>query len=325
MRYINLPGTTLNPSVISLGTNRFGSLIDRDVALALLDEYIELGGTLIDTAHIYADWIPGAIHSASEKTIGAWLHQRNCRTQIVLATKVGHPNLKTPHISRLSARELLDDLAESLEFLQTDYIDLLWLHRDDPGLLVGEIVDAMNRVLETGKARYMGCSNWRASRIREANEYARANNLRGFVANQPQWSLAVPNREALSDPERLVVFGAQEFALHSETGMAVIAYSAQAQGFFDKLNRLGVAGMADKDRRGYFSEANARLLPAVKSLAEKYQVSINALALSYLMAQPFVTIPVVGPRTIEQLRDCVAAVDVILSRDELNQLQIQQR
>jgi aryl-alcohol dehydrogenase-like predicted oxidoreductase len=78
--------------------------------------------------------------------------------------------------------------------------------------------------------------------------------------------------------------------------------------------------MTDKDRRGYYSEANARLLPAVKLFAAKHKVSINALALSYLMAQPFVTIPVVGPRTIEQLHDSIAAVDVILSHDELNQL-----
>jgi aryl-alcohol dehydrogenase-like predicted oxidoreductase len=188
MKYVNIPVTTLNPSAISLGTNRFGSLIDRDSAFKLLDAYIELGGTFIDTAHIYADWIPGAPHSASEKTIGEWLRQRNCRAQIVLATKVGHPNLKSMHISRLSARELLDDLFESLEFLQTDYVDLLWLHRDDPGLPVGEIVDAMNQVLRTGKARYIGCSNWRAPRIREANEYARMHNLCGFIANQPQWS-----------------------------------------------------------------------------------------------------------------------------------------
>ncbi len=325
MRYVNIPGTTLNPSTISLGTNRFGSLMNRDDSFALLDAYVELGGTFIDTAHIYADWIPGAPHSASEKTIGDWLHKRNCRAQVVLATKVGHPNLKTPHISRLSTQELLDDLAESREFLQTDYVDLLWLHRDDPGLPVGEIVDAMNRVLETGKVKYVGCSNWRAPRIREANEYARTHGLCGFVANQPQWSLAVPNREALSDPERLVVFGAQDYAWHSETGMAVIAYSAQAQGFFEKLDRLGMTGMTDKNRRGYYSETNAQLLPTVKSLAAKHQVSINALALSYLMSQPFVTLPVVGPRTIEQLRDSVAAVDVILSRDELNQLQTKQR
>ena len=325
MRYVNIPGTTLNPSALSLGTNRFGSLIDRDHSFELLDAYVGLGGTFIDTAHIYADWIPGAPHSASEKTIGEWLRQRNCRAQVVLSTKVGHPNLKTPHISRLSARELLDDLSESLEFLQTDYVDLLWLHRDDPGLPVSEIVDAMNQVIRTGKAHYVGCSNWRAPRIREANEYARMHGLCGFVANQPQWSLAVPNREALSDPERLVVFGASDYALHSETGMAVIAYSAQAQGFFEKLDRLGISGMTDKDRRGYYSESNAQLLPAVKSLATKHQVSINALALSYLMAQPFVTIPVVGPRTVEQLRDSVAAVDVVLSSDELNQLQTKQR
>lgn len=325
MRFANIQGTPLNPSVLSLGTNRFGSLIKREDAFELLDAYLEWGGTLIDTAHIYADWIPGAPHSASEKVIGDWLQLRNCRARVVLATKGGHPNLSTPHISRLSAPELLADLDESLEFLQTDYVDLWWLHRDDPAWPVGEIVEAMNRVIRTGRVRFVGCSNWRAPRIQAANEYARTHGLCGFVANQPQWSLAVPNREGLSDPERLVVFSAQDFALHSETGLAAMPWSAQAQGFYDKLDRLGVSGMTDKDRRGYYSEANARLLPVVKALATKRGVSVNTIALSYLWSQPFVTIPVVGPRTVEQLRDTIAAVDVILSRDELTQLQTMQR
>ncbi len=323
MRYVNIPGTALNPSALSLGTNRFGSLIDHDHAYELLDAFVELGGTFIDTAHVYADWILGAPHSASEKTIGEWLHQRNCRAQILLATKGGHPDLGTPHVSRLSSQDLQTDLAESLEFLQTDHVDLLWLHRDDPAIPVFEIVNAVNDVIRTGQARYVGCSNWHARRIREANEYARTHGLYGFVANQPQWSLAVPNREALSDPERLVVFGAQDYALHRENGMAVVPYSPQAQGFYDKLDRLGMSGLTEKDRCGYYSEANAGRLRWVQALSTKHRVSVNAVALSYLMSQPFVTIPVIGPRTVEQLRDSVAAVEVHLTSAELDELQSQ--
>ncbi len=317
MRYVAIPGTTLRPSVLSLGTNRFGTLIDRDESFALLDAFAELGGTFIDTAHIYANWIAGAPPSASEKTIGAWLTARNCRARVVLATKAGHPDLTTPHVSRLSARDLLADLAQSLEFLRTDHVDLLWLHRDDPAVAVGEIVEAMNLVIASGQARYVGCSNWRAARIRAANAYAQAHGLNGFVASQPQWSLAQPNRAALSDPERLVVFGPQERDLHWKTGIAVIPYSPQAQGYFDKLERLGERALPDKDRQGYHSAANAAMLPTVKALAARHGVSINALSLCWLMSQPFVTIPVVGPRTVAQLRDSAAASDAILSPEEL--------
>lgn len=319
MRYVTIPGTALQPSVLSLGTNRFGSLIDRDDSFALLDAFAELGGTFIDTAHIYANWIAGAQRSASEKTIGAWLAARNIRARMVLATKAGHPDLTTPHISRLSARELLADLAQSLEFLRTEHVDLLWLHRDDPALPVGEIVEAMNQVIATGQARHVGCSNWRAARIRAANAYAQAHGLHGFVASQPQWSLALPNRAALSDPQRLVVFGPQERDLHRETGLAVVPYSPQAQGYFDKLARLGETALPEKDRQGYHSPANAALLPTVKAIAARHGVSINALSLCWLMSQPFVTIPVVGPRTVAQLRDSATAADVVLSPQELAQ------
>lgn len=320
MRYVNIPGTELKPSVVSLGTNRFGTLIERADAFELLDAFIERGGSLIDTAHIYANWVSGSEPSASEKTIGEWLAKRNCRERVVLATKAGHPHLRTPHLSRLSASELLTDVSESIEILQTDYVDLLWLHRDAPAMHVGEIVEAMNQVIRSGKARYVGCSNWQVARIKAANAYARTHRLCGFVANQPQWSLAVPNREALSDPENLVVFGAQDYDFHRQTGMALIPYSTQAQGFFEKLSRLGIDGMTERDRRGYYSEENLSLLPKVRAIAKKRNTSINAVALSYLLWQPFATIAVVGPSTVQQLLDSVVAADVNLSRDEVDQL-----
>lgn len=317
MRYVTVPGTDLSASVLCLGTNRFGSELDARASFALLEAFVADGGTFIDTAHIYADWIPSAPRSASEKTLSAWLRASGRRDQIVLATKGGHPDLAAMQRSRLSRAALEQDVNASLACLQTDRIDLYWLHRDDPALPVGEILETLNAIQRTGKLRYFGCSNWRAPRLREAQAYAQAHGLAGFAANQPQWSLAAPNRAALSDPERLVVFDADAYAFHQAAGLAVVPWSAQGQGYFDKLDRLGAAGLADADRRKFDSAANQALYPPVKALAQRYGVSVGAIALSYLLSQPFAVYPVIGPRTVEQWRASLPALTVTLTPADL--------
>lgn len=321
MRTAPIPHTNLCPSIIALGTNRFGTAIPAGDAFTLLDAYVDLGGNFIDTAHIYADWLPGAGHSASEKTIGAWLRARGRRDQLVLATKGAHPELATPHISRLAPAEIGADVRESLEFLQTDYIDLYWLHRDDPAAPVADILGALEDLVHAGLIRYYGCSNWRTPRIRAALDHAAGCGLRGFVANQPQWSLATPNRAALSDPERLVVLDAEGRALHRETGLAVVPWSSQGQGFFDKLARLGVEGLDEKDRLAYLNDVNVRRMARIQALSSEHHASITAIALSYLTSQPFPTYPIVGCRTAAQLAESAKADEVMLSAAELAYLE----
>jgi aryl-alcohol dehydrogenase-like predicted oxidoreductase len=334
MRYLTIPGTDLRASVLCLGTNRFGSELDARASGALLDAFVESGGNFIDTAHIYADWIPGAPRNASEKTIGAWLKtggpplapraygaRGRRRDQIVLATKGGHPDLAAMHRPRLSRADLEHDVNDSLTGLQTDYIDLYWLHRDDPARPVSEILEALNAIQRTGKIRYFGCSNWRASRLRSAHTYAQEHGLAGFVANQPQWSLAAPNPAALSDPKRLVVFDAEAYVYHQATGLAVVPWSAQGQGYFDKLDRLGAEGLAEADRRKFDSAANRALYPKVKALAGRYGAPVGAIALSYLLSQPFATYPVIGPRTVDQWRASLSALTVTLTAEDLAGLQ----
>ncbi len=320
MRTLPIPGTDLNASALCLGTNRFGSELDARASAALLDAFVDHGGNFVDTAHIYADWIPTAPRSASEKTLGAWLRAGRRRDQIVLATKGGHPELATMRQPRLARQDLEHDVDSSLACLGTDHIDLYWLHRDDPARPVGEIIESLNAIQRTGKIRYFGCSNWRAPRLRDAQDYASGHGLAGFVANQPQWSLAVPNRTALSDPEGLVVFDAEARAYHLATGLAVMPWSAQGQGYFDKLERLGAAGLAEADRRKYDSPANRALHPIVKNLADRYGVAVGVIALSYLLSQPFATYPVIGPRTPEQLAASVTALGVTLTSDEIDAL-----
>ena len=192
MKYVNIPHSDLYPSCLCLGSNRFGTVIDHADAFALLDAFVAMGGNFIDTALIYADWIPGAPKSASEKTIGQWLKHSGNRDRVVLATKGGHPNLSTMHLHRLSKADITRDIDASLSNLQTDVIDLYWLHRDATSVPVTILIDTLNEQVQVGKIRYFGCSNWQVERIIAANDYANKNDLQGFVASQPWWSLAQP-------------------------------------------------------------------------------------------------------------------------------------
>ncbi len=317
MKYVNIPDTDLRPSCLCLGSNRFGTVIDQTDAFALLDAFVEVGGNFIDTALIYADWIPDAPKSASEKTIGQWLKRSSNRDRVVLATKGGHPDLSTMHLHRLSKTDITRDIDASLSNLQTDVIDLYWLHRDATSVPVANLIETLNQQVQAGKIRYFGCSNWQVERIIAANDYANKNDSQGFVASQPWWSLAQPNRGALSYSENMVVFGSKEQAFHRQTGLAVMPYSAQARGYFSKLDKLGTIGLTETDRASFFNETNARRWPRVKQLAEKHGVPVSHVALSYLTSQPFVVIPIIGCRTPNQLLDSTTAANLFLTQEEI--------
>lgn len=176
MRQVVIPSTDLKASAICLGTGGMGTTIPADEAFVMLDYFTEAGGNFLDTALIYANWIPGE-KSVSEKTIGRWMKARGNRPAIVLGTKGAHPDLSAMHVPRLSAQDIAADVNASLSHLQTDCIDVYWLHRDDPARPVEEIIHTLNDLVAAGKIRHFGCSNWRAPRIRAANAYAAQHGL----------------------------------------------------------------------------------------------------------------------------------------------------
>jgi len=315
MRYRNIPGTTLNPSALCLGTAHFGSSIDEKDCFELLDTFINEGGNFIDTAHVYGNWAPGC-NGASEKVIGRWLAARRNRDRIIIATKGAHPELSTMHIPRLSRQEIMADLDESLQYLQTDYIDLYWLHRDDPSRPVDDILQTLNEQVKAGKIRYFGCSNWTVPRISEAMEYAKHHRLKGFIADQMMWSLAVPNVDVIQD-KTLVPMDDKIMELHRNTHLAAIPYSSQAQGFFTKLvDAKGDIGRLKEDVRNlYYNDTNISRLQKVQRLAEDLNRTVTEIALAYLISQPFVTVPIIGCRTVSQLTQSLKAGDLLLDED----------
>lgn len=315
MSPIPLPGTPLAVSPLCLGGVPFGTTITEAESFALLDRFVALGGNFLDTARIYSDWVPGELRR-SERILGDWIAARGHRNRLVLATKGAHPFIDSLDRPRTAAAEIRDDLEGSLRTLRTDVIDLYWLHRDDETRPVGHFIDLLNVFLREGKIRAFGASNWTTARLRAAHDYAKQSGQQGFSANQPFWCLGV----AASRPPPFtgfVKFDADTYRLHRETGLAVIPYTSQANGFFSKLAR-GDTGLEKHDFHVPPNLAAGRI---VAELAAAKHVPPSAIVLAYLWSRPFPVVPIIGSRTIAQLEEAIAARTVRLSPAELTTLE----
>lgn len=309
----------LHPSPICLGTGDLGSTVEITASFALLDAYLDMGGNFLDTAKVYADWLPG-VRSISEKTLGEWMRQRHNRSRIVLGTKGAHPDLRTMQVPRLSRQDIEADIHASLRHLQTHVIDLYWLHRDDPSRPVEDILFTLEDAVRSGKIRYYGCSNWGVERIRQATEYAKNEGLLGFAANQPMWNMAVVDSAAIGDPT-LVVMDDELWRYHLATQLPAIPYSATANGLFQKLERNRPANLDDIPQKHYRSPDNLARYDRAQRVADRRGLTLTQVVLGYLLSQPFPVLPIVGPKRIDQLSDCLTAVDVRLDTADISFIQ----
>ena len=305
--------SSLKVSRFCMGCGPFGSLLSRDEAFRLMDRFAEAGGTFFDTAHVYAKWVPGG-EGASERTLGEWIRARGMESRAVVGTKGGHPDLETMEVGRLDPESIASDLRESLERLGMERVALYWLHRDDPAVPAGEIIEALNEHVTAGWIGELGASNWRPARIRAANAYAAARGLKGFCASQIQFSYARAN-DAVQGEMGMVLMDDECMALHETTGMPVVPYSPQAGGFFSGRYGRELLETGGEDnpkvgmlRRFYFSEANFDRLERAQSLGRKLGISANAVALAWLMGRPFPSVPIIGPNRLDQLEDSLSAL-----------------
>jgi aryl-alcohol dehydrogenase-like predicted oxidoreductase len=320
MKYKNISGTDIEISSICLGTANFGTVVKEEDAYTLMDSFIDNGGNFLDTAHIYNDWIPGE-KSRSEKIIGKWMKSRKNREDLIIGTKGGHPLFDAPFKPRLTKEELSKDVKESLEYLQTDYIDVYWLHRDAPNVDIAEIIDILTGFQKEGYIRYFACSNWRVERIKEAVEYAKGITANGFVSNQMQWSLAKINTENQQD-KTLVGMDKDMMRFHNETMMTALPYSSQAGGFFSKLSGKDISELPDNIIKLYQNSYNIKTFNKIKEISADNNISINAVSLSYLTSyKSFPTVPIVGCRNTRQLDDSLKSLSLNMPADVINWLE----
>lgn len=306
----SLPFAPLNRplSRLVLGTMVFKE-DNPDLVPEMLDLWQELGGNVLDTAHLYNQgW--------SERRIGAYMEARGGRENWVILTKGAHHN---PDRKRVTPEDITCDLRDSLARLKTDYIDLYVLHRDDAEVPVGEIVDALNRHRDAGRIRAFGGSNWSPERLEAANAYAAAHGLEGFTCSSPHLSLAVPNGEIWAGC--LDARGPEATAWYTRTQMPVFAWSSQARGFFS--GRFSPEVHLDETvSRVFYSEGNWERLRRARELGERRGFSAIEVALAWVLHRPFPVFPLIGPATPAEVRSSVRALELELTPEEVDWLDL---
>jgi aryl-alcohol dehydrogenase-like predicted oxidoreductase len=219
---------------------------------------------------------------------------------------------------RLDKASIESDVDESLEALGLASVDLYFLHRDETARSVGDILETLNDLVASGKAKLLGASNWSAARIEEANAYAASHGMQGFAVNQPQWSLAFQHHVA---DKTLIQMDRDTYEMLRKTKLPCMPYSSQAKGFFTKRFELGEERLPFALKRDFVSEDNARRYEAVLRVHEATGLSVGAIALAYLTGQPdFLTLPIVGVSKLSQVEALREAADAALPPESLRAL-----
>jgi aryl-alcohol dehydrogenase-like predicted oxidoreductase len=304
MTKTKLGNSGLEVSRLCLGTDSLGSKIDRETSFRLLDTFRENGGTFIDTGNFYAAWHPGCVGGESESVIGAWLKERGCRDEMVVATKVGfdYPGCE----GGLSAAELERECEKSLGRLGTEWIDLYYAHRDDFAVEQEETMGAFERLRSAGKIRAAAASNLKVWRIGQANTVARLNGWQGFVAVQQRHTYFRPRHGADFGPQ--IVVGEELKDYCASQGVSLIAYSVLLQGAYTREERAVPAQYAGP-------EADERLA-ALRHVAGEAGVSVNQTILAWLLGGSPAAIPIIAGSRPEQLLESIGALNVRLTEEQ---------
>lgn len=312
MKYVNLGRTGLKVSEICLGTMQWGWTADEATSFEVMDAYMAAGGNFLDTADVYSRWVEGNPGGVSEEIIGRWMQERGNRQEIVLATKVRGTMWDGPNGAGLSRAHIIRACEDSLRRLQTDYIDLYQTHSYDPETPIDETMEALDRLMQQGKVRYIGCSNYPAWRLMQALWSSDKQGIARYDSIQPHYNLA-----------HRAEFERELADVCTTYGVGVIPYSPLAGGFLTgKYQRDSVPASARADgiKSRYFNEAGWRTLDAVQAVADETGSSPIAVSLAWLLAQPVITSPIIGANSVAQLEDSLAAVALSLSGEQIARL-----
>ena len=317
MIYGRVPGIDKPVSRLVQGTVMVSSK-NVDYGFKLLDDVFELGCNTYDTAHVYGG-------GDNERTVGQWVRSRGVRDQVVIIGKGAHHNQDR---RRVTPFDITADIHDSLARFQFDVIDLYLLHRDDPSVPVGPIVETLNEHQRAGRIRAFGGSNWTHRRIREANEYAERNGLTPFVAASPNFSLAEQVKEPWAECVSVGGPAGQEAReWYAAASMPIFAWSSLAAGFFSgRFTRDNLDTFEDwQDKlcvNCYCYEDNFKRLDRVRLLASGRGVSVPQIAMAYVMSPPLTVFALVGCRTREEFEVNLEATAVQLTPQEIDWLEL---
>ncbi|MDZ8070596.1 MAG: aldo/keto reductase [Nostoc sp. DedQUE08] len=300
----------LEVSPISFGGNVFGWTIDENTSFKILDHFIAAGGNFIDTADVYSKWVAGNIGGESETILGKWLKQRGNRDQVVIATKVGNDmGVKGKGLSRQHIQQAVED---SLQRLQTDYIDLYQSHIDDESTPLEETLETYAELIRQGKVRAIGASNYSAERLSQALELSRQHGYPRYYCLQPRYNLY--DRDGYEQDLQQI---------SQEHSIGVISYSSLCSGFLSGKYRsekdLSISLRGSSVKR-YLNPRGLRILEAIDQVALTYNSTPTQVSLAWLIANPTITAPIVSATKVEQLNDIIKAVNINLDQDAIDLL-----
>ncbi len=290
---------------LALGGNVFGWTADEAASFAVLDEFVDAGGTMIDTADVYSAWVPGHKGGESETVIGQWLKRSGKRDQMVIATKVGF-------MAGLAPETIGPACEASLQRLGIDCIDLYYQHKDDESVPLADSLGAFEELKKHGKIRAIGLSQFTAPRLEEAMQVAEKQDFTEPCALQTWYNMV--EREKLEGP---LGDAAQAH------GMGILSFYGLANGFLTGKYRsqddLGksVRGLRNAE---YLEGRGMRVLAALDDVAAETGAALATMALAWTMAQPGITAPIASATSVDQARELIAALTLELTRDQIERL-----
>jgi aryl-alcohol dehydrogenase-like predicted oxidoreductase len=304
--------SSLHVTPIAFGGNVFGWTVDEKTSFALLDSFVASGFNFIDSADVYSRWHPGNKGGESEVIIGKWLKARGNRDKVIIATKLGIE--MAPGKKGLSRKYMMQAVEDSLQRLQTDYIDLYQSHRDDPETPIEETLSAYADLIAAGKVREIGASNFSAERLAESLKISTEKKLPRYQSLQPQYSLV--ERQEFEGP-------LEDLCLREKIG--TIGYYSLASGFLTGKYRSAAdtQGKARGSRvEKYMNDYGFGVIAALDEVAKRYNAKPVQIALAWLIARPSVTAPIASATNLDQLAELLKAAEIRLDAAAIQQIDV---
>ena len=306
---LTLPQTKLSVHPLCLGTNVFGWGANEEQSFEVLDAYIAHGGNFLDTADVYSQWKEGNSGGESETIIGRWMKARGNRDKIILATKVAKLSTRRG----LAPDNIKAALVDSLNRLQTDYVDIYYSHEDDLSVPTIDTLSTYTELIKEGKIRYIAASQHKADRFEQALLISKENNLASYIALQDHYNLMV--RDPFESEQALVV---------SKYNLSALPFYGLAKGFLTGKYRVGknIDSVRSASATEYLTQRGLATLAVLDEISLENKASVAAVALAWLRSNSAVSTPIASARTVQQLAEIIQIISLSPQQmDRLNSIE----
>lgn len=308
MKTVTLGNTGEQVSTLCLGAMYYGTSVAQDMSFWLLDQYLDAGGSFIDTANIYAWWIQGFRGGESEVLLGAWMKARKNRDRLFLASKVGFGYGDVP--TGLTRQLIISECEKSLRQLGVETIDLYYAHVDDRGTPMEESLEAFTSLIQQGKVRYIGASNFRAWRLEEADMVSREKGLASYQCIQQRYTYLQPRPGTGFGPQVAANEDLMDYC--RSRAVTLLAYSPLMAGAYTRADKSFGAQ--------YNGEDNQQRLAVLRAVADELQASLNQVLLAWMLQSNPLVLPVFSASTPEQMKEDLAVLDLVISAEQMQRL-----